>query len=48
MGEESLIAAKDAGIDITLVPIFYNQGNFNTKFQKEQRRFINESTERLS
>ena len=45
MGERILIAAKDAGIDITLVPIFYNQGNFNTKFQKEQRRFINESTE---
>ena len=44
MGERILIAGKNAGIDVTLVPVFYNQGNFNTAFHKKQRRFINKNS----
>lgn len=45
MGERVLLAAQEVGIDITLVPVFYNQGNFNTKHHKEQKRFIHKNSE---
>lgn len=41
MGERLVSAAKNAGINITLVPIFYQKGGFNSPPSKEQRRFIN-------
>jgi len=41
MGERLVSAAKNAGINITLVPIFYQKGGFNLPPNKEQRRFIN-------
>ena len=29
MGERILMAAQEVGMELTLVPIYYNQGNFN-------------------
>lgn len=40
MGERLLSAAKTAGIKITLVPVFYQQGGFGMEPQTRQRRFI--------
>lgn len=40
MGEQLVIAAEEAGIKITLVPIFYQMGGFNKAPNKRQRRFI--------
>jgi formimidoylglutamate deiminase len=40
MGEAMLYAAKDAGIKITLVPIFYQMGGFGKGPNEGQRRFI--------
>lgn len=40
MGEAMLYAAKDAGIKITLVPIFYQMGGFGKGPNERQRRFI--------
>lgn len=40
MGEAMLYAAKDAGIKITLVPIFYQMGGFGKGPSEGQRRFI--------
>lgn len=40
MGEAMLYAAKDAGIKITLVPIFYQMGGFGQEPNERQRRFI--------
>lgn len=40
MGERLIAAAKTAGIKITLVPIFYQMGNFGEPPQPRQRRFI--------
>ncbi len=40
MGEALIEAAKDAGIKITLIPIFYQQGGFGLPANNRQRRFI--------
>lgn len=45
LGERLLIAAKDVGIHITLIPIFYNRGGFYKKYEPEQKRFISHSSE---
>ena len=43
MGERLISAAKRAGIKITLVPIFYQNGGFGRKPENEQRRFLSET-----
>ncbi|HRJ29390.1 MAG TPA: formimidoylglutamate deiminase [Cyclobacteriaceae bacterium] len=43
MGERLLAAAKTAGIKITLVPVFYQQGGFGMEPQPRQRRFISKT-----
>ena len=43
MGERIIAAAKRAGIKLTLVPIFYQNGGFGKKADQEQRRFISSS-----
>jgi formimidoylglutamate deiminase len=40
MGERMVAAAKEAGIKITLVPVFYQKGGFDLDPQPRQRRFI--------
>lgn len=40
MGEALMEAAKDAGIKITLIPIFYQKGGFGQPPNARQRRFI--------
>jgi len=40
MGAQLVAAAKEAGIRITLVPVFYQKGNFGTHPYPRQRRFI--------
>jgi formimidoylglutamate deiminase len=45
MGERMIAAAKSAGIKITLVPVFYQKGNFGQEPQPRQRRFISKSVE---
>ena len=45
MGERILIAAQEVGIELTLIPIYYNQGNFNENHLPEQRRFISIDTD---
>ena len=40
MGERLLSAAEQAGIGITLVPIYYKRGGFSKPALPEQRRFI--------
>lgn len=40
MGERLIIAAQKAGINITLVPIFYQKGGFGKQPTEGQRRFI--------
>ena len=40
MGERMVAAANDAGIKITLVPVFYQKGGFDLEPQPRQRRFI--------
>ena len=45
MGERILIAAQEVGMELTLVPIYYNQGNFNEAHFPEQRRFISSNTD---
>lgn len=40
MGERLISAAKTAGINITLVPIFYQKGGFGKQPTEGQRRFI--------
>lgn len=39
-GEKLVEAAAETGIKITLVPVFYQRGNFSTDFYPQQRRFI--------
>ncbi|WP_163710017.1 formimidoylglutamate deiminase [Mangrovibacterium lignilyticum] len=39
-GTALIEAAAEAGIKITLVPVFYQRGNFGTEFYPQQRRFI--------
>lgn len=46
MGERLISAAKKTGIRITLVPMFYQQGNFGQSPVEKQRRFISESIEK--
>jgi formimidoylglutamate deiminase len=45
MGERLLVAATQAGIKITLIPIFYQKGNFGKDPQPRQRRFISKTTD---
>ncbi len=45
MGEALIEAAKDAGIKITLIPIFYQKGGFGQPPAEKQRRFISETFE---
>ena len=43
MGERLLSAAERTGINITLVPMFYQKGGFGKKPAAQQRRFISNS-----
>lgn len=43
MGEALVEAAKEAGIKITLIPIFYQKGGFGLAPNDRQRRFISRS-----
>ncbi len=45
-GERLIAAAERAGIGITLIPIFYQKGGFNTEPLEEQRRFISNNLEK--
>lgn len=45
MGERILAAARTAGIKITLVPVFYQKGNFGVPPTDRQRRFISKTTD---
>lgn len=45
MGERLLAAAAQAGIKITLIPIFYQTGNFGKDPQPRQRRFISRTVD---
>lgn len=45
MGERLVSAAKTAGIKITLVPIFYQKGNFGVDAYPKQRRFISKTVD---
>jgi formimidoylglutamate deiminase len=45
MGERLVAAADTAGIKITLIPVFYQQGNFGKDPFPEQRRFISRSVD---
>jgi formimidoylglutamate deiminase len=45
MGERLLAAAAQAGIKITLIPIFYQTGNFGKEPQPRQRRFISKNVD---
>lgn len=45
MGERLVAAAETAGIKITLIPVFYQQGNFGKEPFPEQRRFISHTTD---
>lgn len=45
MGLRLLQAAADAGIRITLIPVFYQKGGFGQEPQPRQRRFISKTVE---
>src|SRR5882724_7674556 len=45
MGERMIAAAKTSGIKITLVPVFYQKGNFGQEPQARQRRFISKTVD---
>lgn len=45
IGERLVLAAKTAGIRITLIPVFYKNGNFGQAPNPLQRRFISRSFE---
>src|SRR6185369_3568182 len=45
MGERLIAAAKTAGIKITLVPVFYQKGNFGQDPQPRQKRFISKTVD---
>ncbi len=45
LGERMVAAAKNAGIKITLIPIFYQKGGFGENAGTEQRRFISKDIE---
>ncbi|MBI3482931.1 MAG: formimidoylglutamate deiminase, partial [Bacteroidetes bacterium] len=45
MGERLVAAAKSAGIKLTLIPVFYQKGNFGQAPQPRQRRFISKTVD---
>ncbi len=45
MGHRLVLAAKSAGINITLIPIFYQKGGFNIPPFSQQKRFISATSE---
>jgi formimidoylglutamate deiminase len=45
MGERMLAAAQTAGIKITLIPVFYQKGNFGQPPTDRQRRFISKTVD---
>ncbi len=45
MGERLLAAADSVGMNITLVPMFYQMGGFGKSAEPEQRRFLSNSLE---
>jgi len=45
MGERLVAAARTAGIKITLVPVFYQKGDFGREPAPRQRRFISPTTD---
>jgi formimidoylglutamate deiminase len=45
MGERMVAAAKTAGINITLIPVFYQKGGFGQEPQARQRRFISRTVD---
>jgi formimidoylglutamate deiminase len=45
MGERMVNAAREAGIRITLIPVFYQKGGFGREPEPRQRRFISRTTE---
>jgi formiminoglutamate deiminase len=45
MGEALIEAADEAGIKITLIPIFYQKGGFGIEPNERQRRFISKTFE---
>ena len=45
MAEQLLIAAEDAGINLCLVPIFYQRSDFITPAKAEQRRFLHHNVD---
>lgn len=45
MGERMVAAAATAGINITLIPVFYQKGGFGVEPQVRQRRFISRTVE---
>lgn len=45
MGERMVAAAHSAGINITLIPVFYQKGGFGLAPQERQRRFISKTVD---
>lgn len=45
MGERLVAAAQNAGIRITLIPVFYQTGGFGKPAQPRQRRFLSATTD---
>lgn len=45
MAERLIAAAKQAGIRITLIPVFYQRGGFGKPAHDRQRRFLSQSTD---
>lgn len=45
MGQRMVAAAKQAGIKITLIPVFYQKGGFGLDPQPRQRRFISRTVD---
>ena len=43
LGSHLINAAKETGISITLIPIFYQKGGFGKTAEENQRRFISET-----
>ena len=44
MSERLLLAAKDVGIEITIIPICYSKGGFGANYFPEQKRFISKNS----
>ncbi len=45
LGARMVEAAKQAGINITLIPVFYQKGGFGLEPQSRQRRFISKTVD---